>query len=100
MIFLFCMCMREIFVKKIKSEIEGICSFWNRIKHWFKTETILYFYAITNKTNISDWFLEAQNRLILHVADRGICTSRPLPNLRNELWSLETLERSGNGMIV
>lgn len=70
MIFLFCMCMREIFVKKIKSEIEGICSFWNRIKHWFKTETILYFYAITNKTNISDWFLEAQNRLILHVADR------------------------------
>lgn len=27
MIFLFCMCMWEIFVKKMKLEIEGICLF-------------------------------------------------------------------------
>lgn len=44
--------------------------------------------------------IEAQNRLILHVADRSICTSRPLPNLRNELWSLETLERSGDAKFI
>lgn len=44
--------------------------------------------------------IDAQNRLILHVAERDICTSRPLPNLRNELWSLETLEKSGDAKSI
>ncbi|XP_048746695.2 hydroxylysine kinase-like [Ostrea edulis] len=44
--------------------------------------------------------IDAQNRLILHVSQRGICTSCPLPNLQNKLCSLEHLEESDKRYIV
>ncbi|XP_078310414.1 hydroxylysine kinase-like isoform X2 [Crassostrea virginica] len=43
---------------------------------------------------------EAQNRLIQHIAEQGICTPRPLPNLQGKLWSLERQEKSGDVRFV
>ncbi|XP_062607351.1 hydroxylysine kinase-like [Saccostrea cucullata] len=44
--------------------------------------------------------IDAQNRLILHVANNGIRTSCPVPNLCNELWSSEQLDSSDSKYIV